>query len=217
MKKRLMVIVTMLMTMEMVMATDKVTIYDFLISPGQTKVIKISLENDEAYAAFQFDLHLPKGITVVPDSHSANAERVPASTNLYMSTLSEGVYRFLSAGMSVDPLVGNSGVIVSLTVKADENLSEGELTGYFRNIVLAKGDATGQKYEEMSFPVTIVNSIPGDANGDGRVSIADASLIVDYILSGGTITISAGADMNGDGKVSIADASAIVDYILSNH
>lgn len=59
--------------------------------------------------------------------------------------------------------------------------------------------------------------IPGDANGDGRVSIADASLIVDYILSGGTITISAGADMNGDGKVSIADASAIVDYILSGH
>jgi len=215
MKKRLMIIVTMLMTMEMVMATDKVTIYDFLISPGQTKVIKISLENDEAYAAFQFDLHLPKGITV--ESYSANAERVPTSTNLYMSTLSEGVYRFLSAGMSVDPLVGNSGVIVSLTVKADENLSEGELTGYFRNIVLAKGDASGQKYEEMSFPVTIVNSIPGDANGDGRVSIADASLIVDYILSGGTITISAGADMNGDGKVSIADASAIVDYILSNH
>ena len=197
------------------MATDKVTIYDFLISPGQTKVIKISLENDEAYAAFQFDLYLPQGITV--ESYSANAERVPTSTNLYMSTLSEGVYRFLSAGMSVDPLVGNSGVIVSLTVKADENLSEGELTGYFRNIVLAKADASGQKYEEMSFPITIVNSIPGDANGDGRVSIADASLIVDYILSGGTITISAGADMNGDGKVSIADASAIVDYILSNH
>jgi len=215
MKKRLMIIVTMLMTMEMVMATDKVTIYDFLISPGQTKVIKISLENDEAYAAFQFDLYLPQGITV--ESYSANAERVPTSTNLYMSTLSEGVYRFLSAGMSVDPLVGNSGVIVSLTVKADENLSEGELTGYFRNIVLAKADASGQKYEEMSFPITIVNSIPGDANGDGRVSIADASLIVDYILSGGTITISAGADMNGDGKVSIADASAIVDYILSNH
>lgn len=215
MKKRLIIIVTMLMTIEMIMAADNVTIYDFLISPGQTKVIKISLENDEAYAAFQFDLHLPKGITV--ESYSANTERVPTSTNLYMSTLSEGVYRFLSAGMSVDPLVGNSGVIVSLTVKADENLSEGELTGYFRNIVLAKADATGQKYEEMLFPITIVNSIPGDANGDGRISIADASLVVDYILSGGTITISAGADMNGDGKVSIADASAIVDYILSNH
>ena len=62
-----------------------------------------------------------------------------------------------------------------------------------------------------------VTFMPGDANGDGRISIADASLVVDYILSGGTITISAGADMNGDGKVSIADASAIVDYILSGH
>lgn len=216
MKRRIITIVTLLMAISnMVMATDVVTIKDFLISPGQTKVVNISLENDEAYAAFQFDLYLPEGITV--ESYVANESRVPTGTNLYMSSLTDGAYRFLSAGMSVDPLVGNSGVIVSLTVKADKNISEGEVTGYFRNIVLAKADASGQKYQEMSFPVTISNSIPGDANGDGRISIADASLVVDYILSGGTITVSAGADMNGDGKISIADASAIVDYILSNH
>ena len=216
MYKRIFTIAALVMAIyNTVIATDKVTINNFIISPGQTKEIYISLENDEEYVAFQFDLYLPDGITV--ESYVANESRVPSGTNLYVSTLSDGAYRFLSAGMSVNPLVGNSGVIVKLTVKADKNISEGEVTGYFRNIVLANANATGQKYQEMSFPITIVDYIPGDANGDGRVSIADASLIVDYILSGGTITISAGADMNSDGKISIADASAIVDHILSNH
>jgi len=57
----------------------------------------------------------------------------------------------------------------------------------------------------------------GDANGDLRISIADAVAIVDYILSDGkTPLVVPAADMDKNGRVSIADAVAIVDYILSH-
>lgn len=59
-------------------------------------------------------------------------------------------------------------------------------------------------------------SIQGDANGDGKVSISDAVAIIDYILSdGATPLVFEAADMNGDGKISISDAVAVIDYILN--
>ena len=71
-----------------------------------------------------------------------------------------------------------------------------------------------------SEPVAIdinFNVLPGDANGDGKVSITDAVVIVDYILSDGqTPLVPAAADMNGDGKISISDAVDVVDLILNN-
>ena len=53
----------------------------------------------------------------------------------------------------------------------------------------------------------------GDVNGDGHVSIADVSALIDYLLSGETAP--AGADCNQSGNVSIADVSALIDYLLS--
>ncbi len=58
----------------------------------------------------------------------------------------------------------------------------------------------------------------GDVNGDGSVSIADVSALIDYQLSGNTsgVNVSA-ADCNHDNNISIADVSALIDYLLSGH
>ena len=58
----------------------------------------------------------------------------------------------------------------------------------------------------------------GDVNGDGSVSIADVTALIDYLLSGSAsgINVSA-ADCNQSGDVSIADVTALIDYLLSGH
>ena len=59
--------------------------------------------------------------------------------------------------------------------------------------------------------------VPGDANGDGMVTISDAVAIVNYIL-GKPLPAGfneAAADMNGDGKVTITDAVMLVNMIGS--
>jgi hypothetical protein len=69
--------------------------------------------------------------------------------------------------------------------------------------------------------------IPGDVNGDGEVTVADANNTIHIIVNGGG---SGGhsrvpgdgderpviGDVNGDGEVNITDINAIIDYILGN-
>ncbi len=55
----------------------------------------------------------------------------------------------------------------------------------------------------------------GDVNGDGSLSIADVSVLIDLLLSGGEV--SDVADFNGDGSVTIADVSALIDFLLTAH
>ena len=53
----------------------------------------------------------------------------------------------------------------------------------------------------------------GDVDGDGRVSIADLTYLVDLILGGAEATTS--SDIDGDGKLSIADVTMLVDILLN--
>lgn len=55
----------------------------------------------------------------------------------------------------------------------------------------------------------------GDVNGDGEVSIADVSALIDYLLSGYEIDMLA-ADVNEDGEVSISDVSTLIDMLLGD-
>ena len=56
----------------------------------------------------------------------------------------------------------------------------------------------------------------GDVNGDGNVTIADVSALIDMLID---VKIGAGGssyscDVNGDSNVSIADVSALIDMLL---
>lgn len=185
MKKRLMMIATLVMAIyNMVLAEEKVTISDFKISAGETKEVSIALSNDVTYVAFQFDLYLPEGITV--ESYSADRSRVPESTTLEMSKQPDGSYRFLSAAMGGEPMTGNSGSIVTLTVKASDGLSFGEKTGYFRKVKLSKADATGPTYAEMSFPITVIEPSVVTVTSVSR-QYGDANPTFEYTVTGGAL------------------------------
>lgn len=57
--------------------------------------------------------------------------------------------------------------------------------------------------------------LPGDANLDGEVTIADVTAVVNRILSKEMETFSEeNADVNGDGTITIADVTALVNIIL---
>ena len=56
---------------------------------------------------------------------------------------------------------------------------------------------------------------PGDVNGDGSVTIADVTALIDILLSG--VNAPAGADVNGDNAVTIADVTALIDMLLAGN
>jgi len=59
---------------------------------------------------------------------------------------------------------------------------------------------------------------PGDANGDGKVTVTDIAVVVNHILQLPNADFSlTGADANGDGEVTVTDIGVIVDIILGNN
>ena len=71
-------------------------------------------------------------------------------------------------------------------------------------------------YFALDNVVLTVNSAPGDADGDGNVTVGDVTAIIDMILSGVT-TGNPAADVDGNGSVDIADVTALLDMILSGN
>ena len=136
-------------------AEDKLTINDFIITPGVTdKEFSISLDNDISYAAFQFDLYLPKGITVT--SYNLDFSRLPQSTSLEMNVQPDNSYRFIAVANNLEEVSGTSGSIIKLTITADKSTTLGNLTGYFKNIKLSKVNGEGKKYEEKAFQIKVL-------------------------------------------------------------
>ena len=75
-------------------------------------------------------------------------------------------------------------------------------------------------YTEVEYYVEIpamVTVVPGDADGDGKVSVTDVTAIIDYVLSNDASGINLdAADFNKDGRITIADVTDMIDYIISN-
>ena len=166
MQKRLMIIAILLFVIcNKIAAADQVTISDFSIFTGQTKDVSISLANDKAYAAFQFDLVLPEGVTVVmpesPDTwNNHKSDRIPSTTDLSMQQLSDGSYRFVAmpGTTTIQNISGSEGVIINLTLSAAATAAVGNQTGYFRNIKLSTSDGeavNGKTISEQSFTFTV--------------------------------------------------------------
>jgi hypothetical protein len=56
----------------------------------------------------------------------------------------------------------------------------------------------------------------GDANGDGKVRIGDATAVLNYLIGFVPENFNEkAADANGDGKIRIGDATTILNIILN--
>ena len=58
------------------------------------------------------------------------------------------------------------------------------------------------------------DTLQGDINNDGMVTIEDVTTLIDFLLKGeGDLNIDA-ADVNHDGVITIEDVTTLVDYLL---
>ena len=79
-------------------------------------------------------------------------------------------------------------------------------------------------YKGLRYDPDAVTILPGDVNGDGEITIADANGVIDIVVMGGNpshprVPSESGkdpADLNGDGEVNIADVNAIIDLIVND-
>jgi hypothetical protein len=55
------------------------------------------------------------------------------------------------------------------------------------------------------------DSLPGDVNGDGEVTVSDVNAIIHAIVTG---MVPTSADVNHDGEITVGDVNTVIGYIL---
>lgn len=96
--------------------TDLVSIADFSIIPGETATVDVTLSNDIAYTALQFDIQLPDGLELVSISKT---DRMARHT-IHSATLPDGAVRVLGYHLQNQDIDSRQGAILTLKVKANE-------------------------------------------------------------------------------------------------
>jgi hypothetical protein len=98
----------------------EVTVTDITIPQGSIATLEISLTNEanQFLQLFQIEMHLPDGITVLPNSAKLS-NRFNSKAQLDSSNPNSGEYRFVcSAGTDKTPISGTEGVIMTVQLKA---------------------------------------------------------------------------------------------------
>ena len=74
--------------------------------------------------------------------------------------------------------------------------------------------------DNLTFSIEVIEQQPlvnpGDVNGDGQLSIADVTMLIDYLL--GSVPASfndVNADVNNDSGITIADVTMLIDMLLN--
>ena len=190
-----------------VAATDRFFIEDFAIQRGQTAQVEILLDNETQYTAFQADMYLPEGLTIVEGSCALTGRKASDHT-LSTSILPDGAIRLMSYSMRVNAYKGNNGALVTFQVTASETLNI-PATVALKNIRFTSTDGTEAVFADTQCSIYLV----GDVNGDGLVNIADVTSLIDLLLANGEW--SAKVDVNGDGNISIADVTTLIDLLIN--
>ena len=196
-----------------VQSTDKLYIADFDLQAGQTKTVSMALDNTQTYAGMQCDLSLPDGLTLVKVEKATRCRNHTLTTNV----LDNGSTRLWLSSMSSRTISGNSGALLTVTVKATSDFS-GTHQLWLRNIVGAHetSDASGERIELVDNMTSInPSALVGDVTGDGTVDVADVNAIINIMLGKAQANDYPGnADASGDGSVDVADVNIIVNIML---
>lgn len=186
---------------------------------GDVVVVPVALINNQTFAAFQTDIFLPDGFSIVTDEDDeylvTPSERLTSDHVLMTNDANNGSVRVLCYTPNALPISGSQGELFYITVQVP-NDAEGTYTIALRNSLL-----TTTEYQEISIPdaegqMEIYAFIPGDVNDSRTVTVTDIVIAAQYVLDmNPSPFIFEAADMNSDGNVTVTDIMLIA-YLI-NH
>lgn len=189
---------------------------------GVQFVLPVEMRNEDNITAIQFDMTLPAGVTITKNSKGKYVvDKTDRCADHTLSTSQSGevnTYRVLLYSNEVENIDGHQGTVVNVRLEASDEIEAGNYDITISNINLTRADEVKITPASVTCTLTISNSIPGDANGDGDIDVTDIVTIANYILgrASGTVDL-ASADVNGDGDIDVTDIVAVANIILHSN
>ena len=195
MKHYRMMILAVLLTLVGRTMADNLMVETVKMSAGETKQVAIVLNNPtHKYAAFQFDLVLPEGISIAKNDKgkliaSLNEDRKDDHT-LNVSETGTNTYRLLAFSMTNTEFYGTDGALVYVTLQADEGIGEGDKTATIQSQVFTEVSGEQYKWSDKTFQITIEAVAPPitiTAKNYSR-EYGEDNPTFEYTVTGGAIT-----------------------------
>lgn len=222
--KRLLMIILWVAGSVAAWAGNTITAGDVDAKVGDVITLPINLSNDKAVCAYQFDMVLPAGVSVVTDGEGRCQAALGSRTDGSHHTLlcapqSDGAVRLLCYSLNNDTFASTSGTVATVQLKVADGCAVGSLAVTLRDVIISSPDESlvyvpGTSRSSINVASA---SLRGDVNGDGKVTMADAIATMDYYLHW-TVgqELDKKYDVNNDNKVTVADAIEVMNIYLNN-
>lgn len=147
---------------------SKLWIDDFSIKAGETKEVPIylTMDSEEQYVAFQFDMYLPEKVEVAKNA-SGNLRFILQSNRILVdeetfershtltSNYADGYYTVLVSSTTNAYIQKTEGIIIKMYVTAYEDVTIGKYEAQLKNVMLSKITATSDDTAEEPFNITV--------------------------------------------------------------
>ena len=196
---------------------DTIVLKDTTTLKNKTIMYPVYLNNEDPVCSFQLDVYLPDGMDIAKNSKGKYdiqfVGRQEDTHSITSNKISTGAVRVIAFSIANDNFSGKSGALINIPITIGD-VTKGDYNISIRNIVLA--DASEKEYycQDANGVIHVNDVIMGDANSDGKVSLADVNSTVNYIAEkpSGSFCFAA-ADMNNNGIINVSDVNAIVNVL----
>ncbi len=175
---------------------NTITVEPLSIRPGDTGVLNIDMTNEDEICSFQFNIKLPEGVSIIKEYNEDDelvesinlTSRKKSSHELSFKQTEDGGYFLIAYSLNNSTFRNNSGAIVSMKVKADAEMSEGNYGVVISNALMVTPDERKIEQEDYSSAL-IVTSEDGieDVISDSNIKIrlAGTTVVVEGISNSG--------------------------------
>jgi hypothetical protein len=131
-----------------------------------------------------------------------------------LNRISDDTYRLFIYSTTNQQIATGQGALLTLIYnKVNSGINYQGTTITVDNVILSTSE--GENQSSASVATMAVNK-KGDVNGDGLITVADVTAVVDVLLERQMPNISvSNADINGDGEVTIVDVVEAIHLVLT--
>lgn len=144
---------------------EQLQVPDITLAQGGSAKLEISLGNEHSdLVAFQMDLTLPEGLSLDKAGCTFSSRITDEKQELVIGKLESGAFRLTSASMSLAPISGTEGPLLTLEIKSDENFVQGIAT--IGNILFATSGSERVALNDVSFTINTYYTLTYKVDGE---------------------------------------------------
>lgn len=209
---------------------NTITVEPLTLRAGETGVLNINMNNEDDICSFQLNIKLPDGISIIKEYNEDDeyvesinlTNRKKSSHELSFKETEDGGYFLIAYSLSNSTFRNNSGAIVSIKVKADADMQDGNYGVVLSNVLMVTPDERKIEQESHNGTLTITSEVGIDDvlnEGNIHITLVGTTIVIDGLPQSGYVELyntsgqKLAAEKGNEGKTTI-DCSAYKNHTI---